>query len=103
MSYTSPHAAVQPHAYDPVTHRLSINYNYNSYRVKVAGATIENIYFGSEAKYNVFTSATITLYAVEDFNLGERGNITVASQRPVPRGSSVTLRYSPDQTTWVEV
>jgi hypothetical protein len=71
-----------------------------------AGETIENIYFGSDPKYNVFTTATITLYAVEDFNLGGRGNIAVPSPsvpRPVPRASSVTLRYFPALTKWVEV
>ena len=91
------------HTYDPVTKLLSINYNYNSYKVNEAGQTIDNIYFGSDPKYNVFTTAGITLHAVEDFNLGGGGNITAASQRPVPRGSSVTLRYSPGQTKWVEV
>jgi hypothetical protein len=91
------------YTYDPVTKLLSINYNYNSYKVNEAGQTIDNIYFGSDPKYNVFTTAGITLHAVEDFNLGGSGNITAASQRPVPRGSSVTLRYSPGQTKWVEV
>ncbi|MCA1670686.1 MAG: glycoside hydrolase family 55 protein [Actinobacteria bacterium] len=95
---------VGEYTYDPVTKLLAINYNYNSYRVNEPGETIENIYFGSESKYNVFTSARITLYAVKDFNLGGRGNIAVPSlPSPVPQTSIVTLRYFPALMKWVKV